>query len=416
MEEWAESITRVYEDCTDALMVNIARHFRFGDRFPVGQTDYQFRLLAEMGQLTSESIDIIAEYTGNKNELIREALEGAADVATKDLDAAFAAAIREGYFTTSGSLNKASPAVLSVLRSYQAQAEEKTNLVNTVMLDSTLNAYRRAVSNMALAEERIAAKAARLDKAQEILNSATGEVVLGVSSRQQAARQAVRQMVQEGLTGFIDRGGHHWSPEAYVNMDIRTTAGNVATESTFARNQDYGNDLIWVPILAAARPQCYPYQGKVYSTTNRSGFVEDLDGNRIPFEPLSSTTYQKEPAGLFGINCHHTPPNPFIPGFSMVRGEVPPKSVNDKRYAESQEQRELEREVRYARREAAIADAMGDKEAFNKAAVKVKEREAAYRYFVEKTGRTERLDRFATHGYNRALSKKVTAAAKGVSK
>ncbi len=199
---------------------------------------------------------------------------------------------------------------------------------------------------------------------------------------------------------------HHWSPEAYVNMDIRTTAGNVATEAVFARNQDYGNDLIWVRTKAAARPLCYPYQGKVISTSNRTGVTEDLNGQKIPFIALSSTSYG-EPAGLFGISCGHKPPNIFIPGYSLVRGEVPDKETNDREYALSQRQRYLERKERDAKREAAMADAMGDKEAFADASRRVKRAQADYDNFIASTGRTKRSDRTQVYGYDRSMAGKT---------
>ena len=86
--------------------------------------------------------------------------------------------------------------------------------------------------------------------------------------------------------------------------------------------------------------------------------MEDLDGNRVEIIPISSTSYG-EPAGLYGINCGHVPPNVFIPGLGKVRGEVPDEAENNARYAESQEQRGLERRIRYAKREVATLEAAG---------------------------------------------------------
>lgn len=53
-------------------------------------------------------------------------------------------------------------------------------------------------------------------------NTAAGKVVTGVESRTQALRKALSQIHKEGITGFYDRAGRRWSPEAYVNMDVRT--------------------------------------------------------------------------------------------------------------------------------------------------------------------------------------------------
>ena len=32
-----------------------------------------------------------------------------------------------------------------------------------------------------------------------------------------------QQMVDNGITGYIDHGGHRWRPETYVAMDMRST-------------------------------------------------------------------------------------------------------------------------------------------------------------------------------------------------
>ena len=252
-----------------------------------------------------------------------------------------------------------------------------------------MQSYRRVVSDV-VQYEQAAMAVTQADAAQNILNTETGKVLTGVSSRQEALRRAIKRMADNGLTGFVDRGGHNWQPETYINMDIRSTCGNVATEAVFARNEDYGNDLFWVTVKATARPLCYPWQGKVISRNDRSGYVEDLDGNRVEIIPINSTSYG-EPAGLYGINCGHVPPNVFIPGLGKVRGTVPDEAENNARYAESQEQRGLERRIRYAKREVATLEAAGLDAADAKE--KVKAAQADMRAFINRTGRTRRSDR-----------------------
>nr|DAN17911.1 MAG TPA: minor capsid protein [Caudoviricetes sp.] len=400
-KEWSRPLTKLYEEITDEILVNIAKRFNVADDTG-SAVEWQFKKLAQMGKLTNETIRLIAKKTGQTPELIEQALMGAGLEAIKDMEPALKESVKKGLLEEAP--QDMTSSVKRTMSAYAQQARSQLNMVNTRMLTSTLEQYQKVVANT-LAIER------QLDKAQETLNRETGNVVLGISSRTQAVRKAVKNMANEGITGFIDRSGRKWSAEAYVNMDIRTTAGNVATQATMNRNMDYGNDLVSIPILATARPLCYPWQGKVISTSNRSGYTEDLRGNQIPIYPLNKTSYG-EPAGLWGINCHHTPPNVFIPGYSFLRGSVPPKETNDKRYEESQKQRQLERDIRYAKRDALIADAMGDKEAFDKAAFKVKTARNAYAEFIKDTGRTERLERTQVNGYNRSVSGKAIQAAK----
>lgn len=382
----AAPLAKVYMEITEQVLENIARHFNAGQKLSI--QDWQIKKLAELGQVREETIRIIARLTKQNEELITEALKAAINAALKDVEPALREAALRGLLQDGGEVI-ASPSIERVLTTYLAQAKESTNLVNTVMLESGMNAFRAVVSDVVQWEQRLTT-AAQTEAAQELLNAETGKVLSGVSTRQEALKRAVKRMADNGLTGFVDRGGHNWTPEAYVNMDIRTTCGNVATQAVFARNEDYGNDLVWVPVKAGARKLCYPWQGKLISTSNRTGTVEDLDGKKIEIIPLSRTSYG-EPAGLWGINCGHTPPNPFIPGMSKIRGEVPPEKKNEEEYAESQRQRYIERQIRYAKREAATFKAAGLDTA--DADAKVKRYQADMRAFIEETGRTRRRDR-----------------------
>ncbi|MGN0747668.1 MAG: phage minor capsid protein, partial [Aristaeellaceae bacterium] len=186
------------------------------------------------------------------------------------------------------------------------------------------------------------------------------------------------------------------------------TCSNAARQAVFDRNRDYGNDLVWVRVNATARPGCYPWQGKVISTEGRSGMTHDLDDKPIPFYSIHDTTYG-QPDGLWGINCHHGPPNVFLPGLSSIRGEVPSADDNAAAYELTQRQRQLERQVRYAKREAAMLDAAGDKEGFDQAALRVKQRQQALRDFAEANNLPLSGDRTQVMVYNRSVAGKAAA-------
>lgn len=386
----AEPITRVYEEITDQVIENLAAHFNF-HTLDSPSAQWQIKKLAELGQVQKETVRIIAQKTKNNEEMVRIALQNSVDIALKDAEPELKKAAERGLLVDGGPLS-ASQSVKRVLDTYLAQAKEATNLVNTTMLESTLNEFRRIVSDVSYIEQ--AAKGG-----QKILNSETGKVITGVSSRQEAVKRSIKRIADNGLTGFVDRSGRHWTPEAYVNMDIRTTCGNVATEAVFARNEDYGNDLVWVPIKAGSRPLCYPWQGKVLSKTNRTGTVTDLFGNEHEIIPISSTSYG-QPAGLFGINCGHAPPNTFTPGNSVIRGEVPDEEENKRQYAESQQQRFIERQIRYAKRDLMIAKKLGDKDGEKAAMNKLERYQSKMRQFINETGRTRRYDREWQADYN----------------
>ena len=399
----SEPVEQVYSNIVDALLINMGKHFNSGHSLSTEQ--WEIRKLAELGQLNKESIEIIASLTGQNKELITAALENAVYMATKDIEPELKKAVQKGTIQNATADNViASQSIVQALNAYEQQAMDKLNLVNTTMLESTLAQYRKVITNTVNIERQMKA-------AQEVLNIAAGKVITGTESRQQALRQALSQIHKEGITGFYDRAGRKWSPEAYVNMDIRTTVHNTAIEAVKTRQEDYGVDIFRVSRHSGARPLCYPYQGRYFSWNNKSGTFTDGEGKRHRYSPISSTSYGK-PAGLFGINCGHHPIT-MIPGVSIPRDRPEQdKEENDKVYAESQEQRRLEREIRYSKQKAAMMEAAGDKEGFEKEAVKIREKQADYNAFCKKTGRTKRLDRTQVFDYNKSVSGKATAAVK----
>lgn len=74
-----------------------------------------------------------------------------------------------------------------------------------------------------------------------------------------------------------------------------------------------------------------------------------------------------------------------------------------------QEQRQLERNVRERKRECMSLEALGDKEGFKQAAVKLKREQDKLKQFCANTGRTLKPDRTAVPGYGRSIAGKVTS-------
>lgn len=386
IEEMSWRMGEVYAAVTDQILINLARHFKLiqdGKKAPSGAWQYQIEKLAEMGQVDRETEQILINMLGGADKELRDLLEFSIRQGLKDTENPMKDAAEKGLAQGRGFLPpEIAPNQMKAFHTYYQQSADKLNLVNTVMLDSTRKAYQATISDIAT----------RISATQDILNDAAGEVITGVSSINQAVRQAVKKMIENGITGFIDHGGHHWSPEAYVTMDIRTTMANTAREAVWERNEEYGNDLYQVSYHDGARPLCYPWQGKVISRIDWSRDVKDDAGNTVHVYAQSETTYG-EPAGLFGINCGHFP-IPFFPGFSRIR---PPKQTEEeaaKEYAESQKQRALERKLRYEKRDLAVLKAQGaSKEEIKAQQEQVKKARTQLDNFCEETGRARRTSR-----------------------
>lgn len=386
IQDLADPLESIYISMSNELLVNIGRHVTKPTWTHTAA--WEIQKLSELGQLTKENAAIINRWVKSIPAEIRDTMEETRRVALDQIEKQLEKAARDGYVTP-----PMRDSTAQVLEEYGQQAADKLNLVNTTMLQSSVQQYQRLV---ALTEEEYNRLMAQKEATQETLNVAAGSVASGTETRTEALRKAIQRIGKEGLTGFYDKAGRSWTPEAYVNMDIRTTVHNVAIQSVKNRMEDYNTQVFQVSAHAGARPLCYPYQGKFYSWDNTAGEMETGDGQTIRYEPLNSTTYG-QPAGIFGINCGHYP-IPMIPGVSIPHAQdyVQPEELNDKLYAESQEQRALERQIRAAKR----AVEMGDDSKEAKDAVK--DAQAKMREFINRTGRTRRYDREQLYGAKKA--------------
>ena len=388
LDSMSWEMAEVYGAVTDQILVNLARHFpmlKAGQKVP-GSFEYQARMLAQVGRVNKETIDIITANLSDADQALRGVLEAAIMDALKDEDPKLRKAAEKGLTQGGGFLPpEVQPNQMRAFTAYYKQSADKLNLVNTVMLESTQNAYTATVSDIVN----------KINNTQRILNVGAGEVVSGVQSFNAAVRQSVQKMVENGLTGFIDHGGHHWSPEAYVAMDIRTTVANTARAAVWEEDDRFGVTLYQVSHHDGARPLCYPWQGKVISREDWTGEVEDNEGNAVHVYAQSETSYGQA-AGLFGINCGHYPIS-FIPGFSRIRPPTQGEEENEKEYEQSQQQRGLERKLRAEKRDLAVLKAQGaPEEEIRAQRQKVREASDNIDAFCDETGRARRRGREAT--------------------
>lgn len=377
---WA--MAEVYAAVTDRIMINLAHHFPYAQRdMHMGSFEYQSIMLAQMGKVEKETIAIIAGSLENADEALKQALETAILEGLKNEEPKLRQAAMQGLLN--GGVPQLAPSQMQAFTYYYQQSADRLNLVNTVMLESTKAAYQSTVADIS---QKIATT-------QSILNASAGEVITGVSTWNKAMHDGVQKMVKNGLTGFIDHGGHKWSPEAYVAMDVKTTMFNTARQATWERQEQYGSDLYQVSSHNGARPLCYPWQGKVISTSGRTGITQDIDGNEVIIHSQDEIESFRYGGGLFGVNCGHYPMT-FIPNFSSLKGEPQDPETNAKEYAESQQQRALERRLREEKRDLEVMKAQGASEDQLKAQRdKVRSASADIDQFCDETGRARKRNR-----------------------
>jgi hypothetical protein len=204
-------------------------------------------------------------------------------------------------------------------------------------------------------------------------------------------------MSDKGIPAFVDASGREWSPEAYVNMDIRNTAKNAALMSEFECTKELGQDVILVSSHAAARPLCAPYQGKFYSLSGKAGTITDAYGKEYTYTPLSGTSYG-EPAGLFGINCGHTFRG-VEDGMFVNNEEQYDEKENSEEYDKVVKQRAMEREIRKNKMKRDALRAAGDDEGAREYDLRVKRDTKRMTEYCEQNDLAVRVDRTQVYGY-----------------
>jgi len=280
----------------------------------------------------------------------------------------------------------------------QSQAKDILNVCNSTMLYKAKDAYERLVKEVTTGAKEIENKQNYLD----ILNDYTTSMVTGVEARQQALRKCIEDFNKKGIPAFVDRRGREWTPEAYVNMCMRSTSNTMAAEIQMARADDYGINLVEVDSHSGARPKCARDQGKIFDRNNASEKY-----------PHWNTSSYGEPDGILGINCRHHI-YPFVEGVS-IRRHFPTENLkaNDKLYKQTQVQRALERDVRKQKRLCMMYDELEDAEGFVMASVGLKEKETKLTDYVDKHENLHRRkDREQVVGFDKEISAKATKANK----
>ena len=350
----AAPIADAYMSVEERLLVRIARQLSLNDDHQLNEVSrWQIKQLAKHGLLRQDAHKIIAAGTkgipGDVAETVRQAIDDTlAEDGIRDLWH------NEGF----------SESAKNAVKHYRAQAKDVYNQVNTVMKYKAESTFVRAVNSVAekWTQEMRREQAEIADKqgVLDILNSNTASVVSGAESRTKAVRTTIHEMAQKGIPAFVDKSGREWSPEAYVNMDIRATVKNTALEAQFSTMDSLGQDVFEVSSHPGSRPKCRPWQGKLISRSGRTTEITDINGRKHKVIPLSQTSFG-EPDGLFGINCGHRPRG--VSDGLFRKSSVEYDDEEDKAlYNKVCKQRELERKVRKSKTEADMLEAAGDTE------------------------------------------------------
>lgn len=380
----SEPVEKKYIDVSNKIMLNIASHFATGKQLPI--VEWQRKKISESEKLTAENARIIAQGLKDVDDDLNAAYSETAEMATDDFDKQAQQAVKENKIPFVPSIGE-SLVMAALLKNISASTKQRLGNVDKTMLTFSTLQYQQAISNTVLFEANLAAQG------YTILEAGTKDIAAGIATRTQALRKALRALADNGITGFVDRAGRTWTPEAYTNMVMRTSIHNTSIEAVKGRQEEYGSKVFMYSAHSSARPLCFPLQNRFFTWGTDIGTITDGNGNRHHYTPFDKVDGYGTGAGPLGCNCQHYP-IPVIPKVTIPhKMEAQDDTENKKTYDESQKQRQIERSIRDAKRRQEMANSAGDKVGAQQAETLVKQRQAAMRGFINETGRTRRYDR-----------------------
>lgn len=256
-------------------------------------------------------------------------------------------------------------------------------------------------------------------------NRAYMQVVNGGMSHTEAIRRAVIDMADQGVTSVLYTGSGkaiHTKADVAARRAVLTGVSQTAAQVQLANMDMMGAEYVETSAHWGARPEHVPWQGRQFHVGG------DVDG----YPDFETSTGYGTGAGLCGWNCKHSF-YAFWPGISnpaytkdQLREAAEQTVTYDGKdmplYEATQRQREMERNIRTAKRELAAINAVMDdaedklaaelKAEFVRGSVRLKEREARLKEFLSFTGLDRQREREQSVGFGRSPAQKAVWAAK----
>lgn len=350
-DQLSEPILSIYYQYEQSVLNDIARRLKNLD---FASAAWQVQRLSESGALYDDILKKLSRLTGQSERQIAETLKAAGVKAIAFDDKIYKAA---GLNPLPLNL---SPAMLQTL----IAGITKTNgVISNLTKTTALTAQQSFI---------------------QASNLAYMQVSTGAMDYNSAIRAAVKQVSSDGLQVIDYASGHTDQLDVAMRRNVLTGVAQTANELQITRANEMGSDLVAVSAHPGARPTHQVWQGKIYSRSGASRKYPNF---------VESTGYGTGP-GLGGWNCRHSF-YPFFEGLSEnVYSREELKDFANKTvtyngqpidlYDATQYQREIERKIRFWKRQAGALEAAGLDNVSEIA--KVREWQARARAFVKETG------------------------------
>lgn len=310
LDLYTSNIVDIYRALEVEIFEQIAKRLKVKGN--VNILDWQVEKLAQLNMLNRSTLKELSKVSGRSVEEIKKIISEAGYGATRDVDKQL-----EKVFDP-----KPLPNDLDhVLTGYFNQTWlEMDNLVNQTLLTTQ---YGKG-------------SVARLY--ESIINETTAKVLSGVQTHQKALEETILKWADKGIdSGFVDKGGHTWSLERYVDTVLRSTVNNTYNKMTTSRMAEYDVYTVIMTSVVDAAPRCASCQGRVLDIRP----VSQADSG---YPSIYEFGYGRA-GGTLGINTNNQP-------------QYDNEKI-EKRYKMRQAQRAIERRIRKTKKNIVITEALG---------------------------------------------------------
>lgn len=379
----ADPVVEIYSQVELDILADIARRIVKTGYF-TDTAQWQLRKAKEFGYLQGDVNDILSKATGLSRKEVQKLMTAAGSKSLAFDDAIYKAAGMSPVAVSQ------SPALMAMLLQ---------GVDTTMALIGNYTKTTAKVSTVAF---------------NSILDRAFIQITSGAFDPTTAIKRAIRELATSGIEKIAYPSGATSSIETAVRRAVTTGVNQSVSKLQLLRAEEMGCELVETSSHAGARPSHAEWQGKVFC----------IKGHHKRYGDFYRETGYGTGEGLCGWNCYHSF-YPYFEGLSTPSFSRDPSSdagrTNGDDYELQQKQRYYERKIREAKKECSTIDAAmnsatndelkkelyGD---FQKASVKLKQREARLSEFIDETGRTRLRDREWTGAWNRSTSSKAVWA------
>ncbi|MDE7361743.1 MAG: hypothetical protein K2N38_07400 [Oscillospiraceae bacterium] len=377
LQSLPKPLTDIYSELSDFLLQDIA--LRISKAAKITDTaEYQMYRARALGMSTDAIKKEIARINGVAEEKIAELIAQVAEQSDE---------FDRKMLGASGGVPLAENTQLQKLMA--AQIEQTRGLCTN--LTGTLGFAQRTADGRMI-------YGSATDFLRKQMDMAQMKVMTGVCDYNTAVRQACFALADSGLRTIYYASGHSDRIEVAVRRALMTSVSQLTQKISEQNAAEFGADGWEISAHIGARPSHAVYQGRQYPNSQYETIVLPL---------------------ITDYNCRHSA-YPIILGVTkpsytkeqLQALDPPPFTYEGRRYTayEAQQQmRKMERAMRRQKDRCVVADAVGDKDAFTAASIKLRRQKDYYENFCKAAGTYTEYERTFVAGYNRQLAAKTGA-------